>query len=175
MFGVVVPPDFGEQELTWSLTAHGEIIAIPGHLRPGWQIDALREATSSNTPPVLTFKADGPSAQGPHGIITTTRVSVSEPAIISVWFHDDGIRRARYTASPGLRWSKYRGPGTVAFDDAEPVSDASGRFETRVTFSQPGTYMLRALAWDETGGQGLVMASVFFCCWTNGFGRVDVQ
>ena len=33
VFAIVVPSDFGEQELTWSLTAYGETIAIPGHLR----------------------------------------------------------------------------------------------------------------------------------------------
>ena len=40
VFAIVVPSDFGEQELTWSLTAYGETIAIPGHLRPEWQIEA---------------------------------------------------------------------------------------------------------------------------------------
>ena len=175
VFAVVVPPDFGEQELTWSLTAHGETITIPGHLHPGWQIDALREETTGNTPPVLMFKPDGASAQGPLGITTTMGASASEPAIVSVWTHDDGVRRPLVTASAGLRWSKYRGPGTVTFDDAEPPIEASGRSETRVTFSEPGTYMLRVLTWDETGGQRTVMAGGFLCCWTNGFVSVDVQ
>ncbi len=38
VFAVVVPADFGDQRLTWSLTAHGETIKIPGHLEPGWEI-----------------------------------------------------------------------------------------------------------------------------------------
>lgn len=175
VFAVVVPPDFGERELTWSLTAHGETIAIPGHLRQDFQIDALREVTSGNTPPVLRFEADGASAQGPRGMTTTMVASVSEPAVVSVWTHDDGLGRTRETAPGGLRWSKYRGSGTVTFDDAEAAVEASGRSETRVTFSDPGAYMLRVLVWDETGGQRAVMASGFFCCWTNGFVRVDVQ
>ena len=175
VFAVVVPPDFGKQVLTWSLTAHGETIAIPGHLRPGWQVDALREATSGNTPPVLMFEPGGASGQGPLGITRTMRASASEPAIVSLWTDDDGLRRPRDNASPGLRWSKYRGLGTVTFDDAEPEIGNSGRSDTRVTFGQRGTYMLRVLAWDETGGQGAVMASGFLCCWTNGFVKVDVE
>ena len=36
VFAAVVPADFGDQRLTWTLTAHGETIGIPGHLRPEW-------------------------------------------------------------------------------------------------------------------------------------------
>ena len=30
VFAAVVPADFGDQRLTWTLTAHGEVISIPG-------------------------------------------------------------------------------------------------------------------------------------------------
>ncbi|MEE2776710.1 MAG: hypothetical protein VYE73_08095, partial [Acidobacteriota bacterium] len=42
VFAVEVPGDFGDRRLVWTLTANGETISIPGHLRPEWQIDALR-------------------------------------------------------------------------------------------------------------------------------------
>ena len=61
VFAAVVPADFGNQWLTWTLTAHGVTIAIPGHLRPEWEITALEEVTSRNTPPVLRF--GGPDAE----------------------------------------------------------------------------------------------------------------
>jgi hypothetical protein len=80
VFAVVVPADFGDQRLTWSLTAHGTTIAIPGHLGPGWEITALEEVTSGNTPPVLRF--GGPETdpgQGPLGIRSELTASVSEP------------------------------------------------------------------------------------------------
>ena len=64
VFAIRVPADFGEQELTWSLTAHGRTIAIPGNLRPAWRIDALREVTNGNTPPVLRFAPDGEPRPG---------------------------------------------------------------------------------------------------------------
>ena len=177
VFAVVVPADFGERELVWSLTASDETIAIPGYLRPEWQIDALEEATNGNRPPVLAFEPGGETGQGPGGITTRVTASVSDPTTIEAWITDDGIRsRARSSrAAPGVIWSKYRGPGAVTFDDPQPQIDPTGRSQTRVTFGAPGQYVLRVLAWDESGAQRAVMAGGFFCCWTNGFVSVDVQ
>src|SRR5215210_3194166 len=77
-FGVVVPKEAGADKnfkLTWTITAHGETIAIPGHLRPEWEIDALKEATSGNVPPILKFEPNGPSGLGPLGITTSIKAS----------------------------------------------------------------------------------------------------
>lgn len=177
VFAVVVPPDFGGEELTWSLTAHGQTIAIPGHLRPEWRIDALKEVTNGNTPPLLRFTADGAAGQGPGGVTTRLRAAPAQPVKLAVWTSDDGIRRARggMPWQRGVAWSKYRGPGPVAFGDPQPVLDAAGRAVTTATFAEPGKYMLRVLVWDESGGQSAVMAGGFFCCWTNGFVAVDVR
>ena len=71
-------------------------------------------------------------------------------------------------------WSKYRGAGTVNFDDTAPAIEA-GKAVTTATFSAPGEYVLRVLAWDDSGGQSAIMAGGFFCCWTNGFVTVQVQ
>lgn len=177
VFAVVVPSDFGDQELTWSLTAHGETTAIPGYLRSEWQIDVLEEVTNGNTPPLVAFAQGGETGQGPGGITARRQVSLAHPATLTVWTRDDGVSRARGSrrSKPGVAWSKYRGPGAVTFDEPEPELDVSGRAETRVSFSEPGHYVLRVLAWDESGGQRAVMAGGFFCCWTNGFLAVDVR
>ena len=177
VFAVNVPADFGEQELTWSLTAGGETIAIPGHLRPEWRIDALREVTNGNTPPQLRFAADGEVAQGPAGIHARLRASVAEPLDIPVWVTDDGVSRARggQPTPAGVVWSKFRGPGAVTFSAVEPDLDAAGRAVTQAAFDRPGEYVLRVLAWDESGRQRAVMAGGFFCCWTNGFVAVEVR
>ena len=178
VFAVVVPADF-EGRLTWSLTAYGETIAIPGHVRPEWEIDALEEVTSGNRPPVVRFGSpDGEPGQGQYGTRSSARAVVSEPAPIAVWATDDGVRKARAAERPtrfGLVWSKYRGPGGVAFDATEPETGAGGRAVTTVTFDAPGRYVLRLLAWDDSGGQSAIMAGGFFCCWTNGYVTVDVE
>jgi hypothetical protein len=77
--------------------------------------------------------------------------------------------------APGLRlsWFVYRGPGKVAFDPPQisvwedyregrnspwsfgfkvPPPPPDGKWDVRATFSEPGTYVLRALAHD--GGLG---------------------
>ena len=179
VFAVVVPADFGDQRLTWSVTAHGETIAIPGHLRPGWEITALEEVTSGNTPPVLRFGGpDADPGQGPLGVRSELTAAVSAPTPVTVWATDDGVRKARASARPapfGVVWSKYRGAGTVTFGDTAPTIDESGRAATTVTFGEPGEYVLRVLAWDDSGGQSAVMAGGFFCCWTNGYLTVQVD
>jgi len=50
-----------------------------------------------------------------------------------------------------------------------------GKAVTTATFSEPGEYVLRVLAWDDTGPQAFVMAVGFQCCWTNGYLTVDVR
>lgn len=179
VFAVVVPADFGEQQLTWSLTANQVTIAIPGHLRPEWEITALEEVTSGNTPPVIRFGGpEGSPGQGPLGIRwTSLTVAVGVPTEVAVWSTDDAVRKARSAARParsGVVWSKYRGPGTVSFEDSTPTL-VDGKAVTSASFSEAGEYVLRVLAWDDSGGQNAVMAGGFFCCWTNGFVTVKVD
>ena len=176
VFTVVVPADFGDQSLTWTVTAYGETHAIPGHLRPEWQIDAMREVTSGNTPPTLRFSAEGPAIQGPGGGRTHLTVSANEAANVTLWATDDGVRKYRASSRPpqlGLVFSKYRGPGTVSFSEREPAIDSAGKATTTATFDAPGQYRLRVLAWDDSGPQRATMATGFQCCWTNAY--VDVQ
>ena len=179
VFAVVVPADFGDQRLTWTLTAHGVTIAIPGHLRPEWEITALEEITSGDTPPVLRFGGpDAEPGQGPLGIHSELTAAVSAPTPITVWATDDGVRKARAAQRParaGVVWSKYRGPGAVTFSDTTPAIDETSKATTTATFSEAGDYVLRVLGWDDSGGQSAIMAGGFFCCWTNGYVTVQVQ
>ena len=96
----------GDQRLTWTLTAHGEVISIPGHLRPGREITALEEITSGNTPPVLKFGSDAPPGQGPLGTKTELTAMVASPTPITVWATDDGVAEvasAIIAAAPDAR------------------------------------------------------------------------
>ena len=181
VFTVEVPADFGDQQLTWTLVSHGETIAIPGHLRPEWEIDALREMTTGNTPPGVRLVPDGPVGQGPRGTRATVDASMSDPASLSVWVTDDMVLRSSgnfvLTRDPrlGVVWSKYRGPGTVTFGETEPSLDDMGHAVTTARFSAPGDYVLRVLAWDDSGPQLVTMAVGFQCCWTNGYVTVRVR
>ncbi|PYS54584.1 MAG: hypothetical protein DMG13_07640, partial [Acidobacteria bacterium] len=63
VFRVVVPKDFGDQKLVWTLRAHGQTAQVAGTVNPVWMIDRLRttrggnsEKVDSNTPPVATIE-----------------------------------------------------------------------------------------------------------------------
>lgn len=178
VFAIEVPVDFGDRQLTWRLKSGGETIAIPGHLRPEWEITAMEEVTSGNTPPVMRFSDNGKFGQGPMGIYSSTiTTAVGEDTDLTIWSLDDGVRKSRSVGQParnGLVLGKYRGAGNVEFSDDTPLL-VNGKATTEARFDAPGQYILRVLAWDDSGGQALIMAGGFFCCWTNGYIKVDVK
>jgi hypothetical protein len=57
----------------------------------------------------------------------------------------------------GVIWVHHRGPGTVVFDPMrQPIAEGkAGQAVTKASFSEPGTYVLRAYADD-----GVLMSSV---------------
>ena len=181
VFTVAVPADFGDRTLTWTLTSNGETVSVPGHLRPEWQIDALREVTTGNTPPVVRFEPEGPHAQGPRGVRAAAEAQASDSVPLAVWITDDLVLRSSgnypLTREPrlGVVWSKFRGPGEVTFSEVEPALDESGKAVTAASFDAPGEYVLRILAWDDSGPQLTTMAVGFQCCWTNGYVDVSVK
>jgi hypothetical protein len=199
VFTIIVPRDFGTNRVTWTIRAPGTgALTVPGYLRPEWEIDALKESTSGNTPPVMRFDATGPGAQGPAGAHTETSVTLPAAATLTVWVSDDGIKRrqsgdggrgappAPAPAAPtgrgpqprgpqlGVVWYKYRGPGPVRFGSTTPAIEG-GKATTTATFTDPGEYILRVLAWDDSGGPGTILAEGFQCCWTNGYVKVSVK
>jgi hypothetical protein len=182
VFAVRVPADFGTRKLVWTLRVHGETFAIPGGLHSDWQIDALEgEAGSGNTPPTVRFDAPGATteARGPAGVTAgPVNASVGKPLIVTVYATDDG--RAVGSIGGGgrggvpvtLAWFKHQGPGSVVFEPAEHrVSATDGKTSTAVTFSAPGSYVLRVRANDASGVSNAGHAQ---CCWTNGFVKVSV-
>jgi hypothetical protein len=184
VFAVRVPPDFGSKELVWTLVFRGSTYAIPGNLRPNWQIDALEgEAGSGNTPPALKFSADGPEGSGPLGITSdSVAASVGTPVALAVWAHDDGKPSTsiggsgRSNVPVTLTWFPHQSPpGVPAVTFVPPsarVDVAGGQAVTQATFGAPGDYVVRVRGNDASGVTGAGHAQ---CCWTNGFVKVVVK
>lgn len=182
VFTITVPKDFGDQRLTWTLTANGQTTAIPVGLSPLWEVEPFKDATG-NTPPVVRFEGDR-SVQGPRPITVPLQAAVSKPLELTVFASDDaklipGMRKPK-TPPVTLAWSKFRGPGAVAFGNAKvavektaevEASGFHGKATTTATFSEPGEYILYLVAndWTGKGGRG------FQCCWTNAFVKVSVK
>ena len=180
VFTVVVPAEFGDNAVVWTIDFRGERYSIPGRLHEDWQIDALAgEAGSGNTPPVLSFAEGGREGAGPRGVTTgPIRATVGAPFSVAVWAKDDGrasgsVGRAGRVGVPvTLTWFKQSGPGDVSFEEESgEVPAAGGKMTTTAVFSEPGEYVLRVRANDASGVAGAGHAQ---CCWTNGFVKVTV-
>ena len=175
VFVVKVPRDFGKNTLTWTLVANGQTTVIPLNLDPLWIVAPFKDAALGNMPPGIRFEAEGEQHQGPPTIIRRSYTTdVSRPLPLTVWVNDDGVRppEARERPkTPAVTWSKYRGPGDVAFDKPQPVVDEkTGSATTNATFTIAGEYTLRVQVNDATGDGG----GGFQCCWTNAYVRVEV-
>lgn len=179
VFAITVPADFGNKKLTWYLTANNQPTEIPMALKKDWEVSPLRDAAKGNAPPTLRFAPDAPTQQGPpSGVVASFEGTTSEPVTLNVWASDDGVVydpfRPERSLDPPVKlvWSQYRGPGEVTFANAEPeVSKEDGTAVTTATFSEPGDYVLRLQANDNSGNGG----SGSQCCWTNAHVEVTIS
>jgi hypothetical protein len=189
MFVIPVPKDFKpEDKYTWTIVANGQSNTIPLRLNVDYVISPFSEIAVGNTPPVVRFDPNGPPVQGPiatlaHAAVRTT--SLSTPLQLTLWITDD-MKYTNGTSSPltgdrppvTMLWSKYRGPGTVKFDKANPKVEGtateshgfSGKATTNVTFTEVGDYILHVTVNDYSGDGG----GGFQCCWTTSLVKVSV-
>ena len=176
---IQVPGDF-DGNLRWVLTANDQPASIPVHLEAPYFIEPLRNAADGNEPPTIRFAADRTGFTGPPvGVAHTMTGRVGTPLELSVWTSDvkpegggeggGGRRRTALT----LRWHLHRGPAAVEFDEPSQrfQESADQNPKTTITFGEPGEYLLRAEALDETGVGG----GGFQCCWTSAIVQVTVS
>lgn len=174
-----MPADFGDKQITWTLTTNDQTVSVPMHLDPNWYIEPLKDAANGNEPPTIRFSPDGEGHTGPPvDIATSYSASVGTPLELAVWTSDvkppDGYRPTRRPRKAlVLKWHVLRGQGDVEFAEPEQEFEESSDQNptTTVTFSTPGEYLLRVEALDETGEGG----SGFQCCWTSAHVRVTVS
>ena len=188
VFRVRVPADFGDQELVWTLTAHGQTERAYGTLRRDYFINDLVIQANYGAGGAAGTTPELPDNQAPtlevEGAAERT-ARVGEPLTLAAVSTDDGRPRARSMrlSSPRLpgrittdtatghrlSWFVYRGAGAVAFDPPQtkvwedtrdtgespwspgwttPEAPPEGRWVAEATFSEPGRYVLRAIAHD---------------------------
>jgi hypothetical protein len=168
VFRVVVPKDFGDQKLVWTLRAHGQTAQVAGSLNPVWMIDRLRttrggnsENINSNTPPIVSVEPPDQIAAPAH------------PATLTVMATDDGLpARGGKPVGMTASWVKYRGPGVVIFHP--PVAKIEdGRAVAKAEFSEPGEYVLQVVVDDGSGE--LAGNFGYHCCWTTAQVKIRVK
>ena len=193
MFVVPVPKEFTPQDkYTWTIVANGQSTSIPLRLNNDYVVTPFIEIAVGNTPPVIRFDQNGSTIQGPIATVAqaaSRTASSSAPLPLTVWATDD-MKYTSNTSAPMTKprppvtvtWSKYRGPGTVAFDKAKPEVEQlpssgsgappfNGKATTNVTFSESGDYALHVTANDYSGEGG----GGFQCCWTTAIVKVSVK
>ena len=177
VFTVTVPADFGDGEIVWTLTANGKTERAHASLIPEFILDQrviFRQYTGFDVQgPTEHNRIPTVDIEGGAG----REAAVGRPLALTALVADDGIpppqpaRGGPFQGSAlGLRvaWFVYRGDGAaVAIDPPQfkaypdfkhgspwtrgwepPVPPADGRYPIQVTFREPGTYVLRALAHD---------------------------
>ena len=177
VFTVTVPADFGDQELVWTITANGKTERTYASLLPEFIFDQriiYRQHTGfdvqgeleDNEPPTVRIEGE-----------TRRSAIVGRPLSLTAVARDDGIPAAATArggpfqgSALGLRvaWYPYRGNGAaVSFEPRQfkvypdfksgspwtrgwspPPLPEDVRFPVRVTFGEPGTFVLRVLAHD---------------------------
>ena len=190
-FTITVPKDFGEKELTWTITANGKTSSVPLNLKDLWEIAPYIDALN-NTPPWLAFQSfdePGAMAQGPRPLVISKTVKAGVPLPLTVYVADDGVYSPGRNAPTNLitlAWSELRGPegaDPVKFSDEKPKVEKTeykkmpkaavfgGKATTTATFADPGEYTLYLAVNDASGVGG---GNGFQCCWTNGHVKVTV-
>jgi len=171
VFKVAVPKDWDKnRKVAWTLTSHGRTDVAKGWLQPEWELNQGvysenngggvleegnqapvvegRRAQTITLPSSLTLKVsaidDGlpkPPRRTPNAAIATAAAAPANP---------DPNNRRRRTQGLRIRWIQYRGPGKVTFDpdNAPAVYGKPVDLTTKVSFSAPVTYLLRAIASD---------------------------
>ncbi len=176
VFTIVLPADT-DAEVTWTLTSRGETLEIPVNLDAEYLIEPFKAAAGpspGNAPPVVRFDPGDEGFSGPAGGLAERTVATGASLPLDVWVSDDGLGSGRDEPELTVRWSKFRGPGAVSFEEESPAVDledgaagAAGRASTVATLAEPGDYMLYLVASDGSRQSNQ-------CCWTNGYVRVRV-
>jgi len=167
VFRVQVPKDWGQQELVWTITAHGRTEKAYAQLLPDEEIRERLIMTRGN----LNRGEEDPNEPPSIRIAPVPTGSVSSPVSLTALVEDDGLPKPR-AAAPAPRagaipqaqtnsaagrprgglsvtWFVYRGPAKVTFDSPGPIAAVRGQAVTTAHFTAPGTYVLRAVASDS--------------------------
>jgi hypothetical protein len=178
IFRVPIPGDWGSNELVWTLVANGRTEKAYGSLLPIYELGPViyeqnRGGILLHGPGEPVNQSPSIALVGSARATVTLPATLD----LKVSVADDGLParpprknrggqvvRRDQEAGPisqaiiklepdwrlGVTWMHYRGPGTVTFEPMrQEIPDGrNGQAATRVSFSEPGAYVIRAYGDD---------------------------
>lgn len=110
MFAIVVPKDFGNKKLTWTINANGHKNVVTFWTNPPYWIDFFKNTANGNEPPRIKFGMNGTEYIGPpkERTVATLNATVGQPLDLTAWAADQ--------------------PATITFESgAEPAAPPAAR------------------------------------------------
>jgi hypothetical protein len=175
---VKVPADWpANKELIWTLTSHGRTEKAFATLRMEEELTP-RNMLGGGTGFLLDGTTPDPNQPPAISVTSVTGASVGSAVTLTAMVSDDGLpkpravvarpevagKKAQTNSAGGGRggrrgvtvgWIEYRGPAKMTFNGPEPIQAAeagvpvtNAKAVTTATFTQPGTYVLRATVSD---------------------------
>jgi hypothetical protein len=160
-----VPADFGNKEVTWTITAHGRSEVAYGNLQAAQEINERVVSSNGNLDPGDGDPNEPPSIAIGRNLTATT----TTPLRLSATVRDDGLPKPRAPQTPkqaannpfgaqvdrpaaaprglSLNWVQYAGPAKAVFEQTG-IPVVNGLAATVVRFPIAGVYKLRAIAND---------------------------
>jgi hypothetical protein len=118
VFSITVPKDFGNQKITWTLTANNLTNSVTVWLNPLYFVEPFRNSANGNTPPRIKFAEAGPVLQGPpRAVAQTLEAAVGQPLPLQLWAND---LPATYDAAT----NRFLTPEEVAQKQARDAAEA---------------------------------------------------
>ena len=173
-FKVIVSKDWpSDQKLVWTLITNGHMLRAKGWLQPEWEVNAgvMTENRNAGTPDLAneppSITGSGPQSVTLPGTVTLTATATDDGRPLPKTQKRRGVESAPQpekfdpigTILPAnmlrgqglnIAWILWRGPGSVHFEprSMKPAFEKQVKMDTTVSFTVPGTYVLRAIASD---------------------------
>ena len=102
MFTILVPKDWGNKKLTWTINVNGHKTAVQFWLNPPYWIDFFKNTANENEPPRIKFALNGPEYIGPprEKTVATLNATVGAPLDLTAWAADQPATRVFDTTPP---------------------------------------------------------------------------
>lgn len=193
VFAVTLPPEMADTEVVWTLNHAGFNYSIPGRATKAAYEMSRDPAAMGSLNPAIRFDMKGAEATDREGIYApTVNAKVGTPVTLTAYAQDRGDRRGYDVETQffplGTEWIMHQGPvGAVPeFDNPKVTGRERGETSksamtgsgdwtetsTKVTFSEPGDYVIR-LRVDNFAAPDSQFDNQ--CCWSNAYVPVKVS